>query len=50
MIKANIEKTRIAWGINSLPRLILTDKKHIVRAEGFSTSELGDEYKIITGK
>jgi hypothetical protein len=40
MIKADTEKTRIAWGINSLPRLILTDKKHIVRAEGFAIDEL----------
>jgi hypothetical protein len=43
MIKANIEKTRIAWGINSLPRLILTDKKHIVTAEGFSLAELDEK-------
>jgi len=29
----------------SLPWLILTDKEHVVRAEGFSVSELGDKIK-----
>jgi len=40
MIKADTKKTRIAWGVNSLPELILTDSKHIVRAEGFAINEL----------
>jgi hypothetical protein len=43
MIKADADKPRVAWGINSLPRLILTDKKHIVTAEGFSMAELDDK-------
>jgi len=45
MIQADEEKTRFNWGIKSLPWLILTDKKHIVQAEGFSVSELGDKIK-----
>jgi len=40
MIQGNVEQTRLAWGIKSLPWLILTDSKHIVQAEGFALSEL----------
>jgi hypothetical protein len=43
MIKADDAKTRIAWCVNSLPRLILTDKEHIVTAEGFSIAELDNK-------
>jgi hypothetical protein len=43
MIKADAAKTRITWGVRSLPWLILTDKKHIVVAEGFSLDELDDK-------
>ena len=43
MIKADAANTRIAWGVCSLPWLILTDKKHIVVAEGFSFDELDDK-------
>jgi hypothetical protein len=50
MIKANIEKTRIAWGIRSLPRLILTDKKHIVTAEGFNLDELDEKIMALVEK
>jgi hypothetical protein len=39
MIQDEVEKTRFAWGVKSLPWLILTDQEHIVRAEGFSLSE-----------
>jgi hypothetical protein len=42
-IRSDIEKTRSAWGVRSLPWLILTDKDHIVRAEGFSLSELDEK-------
>jgi hypothetical protein len=40
MINTDAVKTRIAWGISSLPRLILTDSQHIVRAEGIAINEL----------
>ena len=35
------------WGVQSLPWLILTDKNHIVRAEGFSYNELNEKIKEI---
>ena len=35
------------WGVQSLPWLILTDKQHIVRAEGFGLSDLGEKLKAI---
>ncbi len=43
MIKADAPKTRIAWGVRSLPWLILTDKEHIVAAEGFTLAELDEK-------
>ncbi len=45
MIEGNEEKTRFTWGVKSLPWLILTDKKHIVRSNGFSLSELDEKMK-----
>jgi len=42
MIEADEEKTRFTWGVKSLPWLILTDKKHIVQAEGFAIAELDE--------
>ena len=43
MIQDGEEKTRLAWGVKSLPWLILTDKKHVVIAEGFSINELDEK-------
>jgi hypothetical protein len=45
VITADIEKTRFAWGVRSLPWLILADKEHIVAAEGFSMSGLDQKIK-----
>ncbi|UCF17258.1 MAG: hypothetical protein JSW59_07310 [Phycisphaerales bacterium] len=44
----DLEKARYAWGVKSLPWLILTDKNHIVRAEGFGPSELDTKIGEIT--
>ena len=38
-------KTRQEWAVQSLPWLILTDRKHIVTAEGFSLAELNEKIK-----
>ena len=40
IVQSDVEKTKSAWNVRSLPWLILTDKQHIVRAEGFGISEL----------
>ncbi len=45
MIEGNEEKTRFSWGVQSLPWLILADKKHLVLAEGFRLEEIGDKIK-----
>jgi len=37
------EKTRFNWGVESLPWLILTDRKHVVTAEGFGVDKLDDK-------
>ncbi len=39
-ITGDIDETRFIWGVKSLPWLILTDRQHIVRAEGFGLDEL----------
>ena len=49
MIQGDVEKSRIAWGVRSLPWLILTDKEHIVRAEGFALEELSERIKEAGG-
>ena len=36
------QKARYAWGVKSLPWLILTDREHIVEANGFSLAELDE--------
>jgi len=40
MVQGDEEKTRLTWGVKALPWLILTDKKHVVVAEGFSLADL----------
>jgi hypothetical protein len=39
-VRGDEEKTRSAWGVRSLPWLILTDKNHTVTAEGLSLDDL----------
>ena len=50
MVQGDVEKSRFAWGIRSLPWLILTNPQHIVRAEGFGPSELDEKISAITQK
>ena len=46
MIVKDEEQTRFNWGVKALPWLILTDKEHIVKAEGFSVEELDEKIKL----
>ena len=48
MIQGEEEKTRFTWGVRSLPWLILTDDKRVVRAEGFRLSELNEKIKEVS--
>jgi len=43
MIQGDGEKTRFNWGVKSLPWLILTDREHIVTAEGFGLDDLNEK-------
>lgn len=45
MIKTGEKKTQTAWGLKSLPWLILADKNKIVRTEGFALEELDEIIK-----
>jgi hypothetical protein len=40
ILEGDFNKLRYAWGVQSLPWLILTDKDHVVRAEGFQLDDL----------
>jgi peroxiredoxin len=48
MIQDDEEKTRFAWGVRSLPWLILTDHEHIIQAEGFGIDTLEKKLKEIS--
>jgi hypothetical protein len=50
MVEGDSEKTRFAWGVRSLPWLILTDTRHVVVAEGFVLSELNEKLIKIIGE
>ena len=43
MVQGDVEKIRFAWGVRSLPWLILTDREHIVRSNDFSLAELDEK-------
>lgn len=47
MIQTDEEKVRVAFGAQSLPRLILTDCEHIVRSEGFAVAELNERIESV---
>jgi hypothetical protein len=40
MVQGDAEKVRFAWGVQSLPWLVLTDNRHIVTGEGLRVEEL----------
>jgi hypothetical protein len=50
MVEGDEEKTCHEWAVKSLPWLILTDRQHIVRAEGFALNELNGKLKQINGE
>ena len=50
MARDDETKARFTWGVKSLPWLILTDREHVVTAEGFGLAELGNELKRISEK
>jgi hypothetical protein len=47
MVSSDEQAIRFTWGVKSLPWLILTDKQHVVQAEGFGIEEIVDKIKNI---
>lgn len=45
-IQGDEDRIRLTWGIKSKPWLILTDREHIVFAEGFGLDELDNKIKF----
>jgi hypothetical protein len=43
IIQADTDEIKFNWSVQTLPWLILTNKEHIVTAEGFNISELGEK-------
>jgi len=46
VVTGDPDVVRRSWGTKSLPWLILTDKDHVVRAEGFGLDELSEKVKM----
>lgn len=44
MIQQDEEETRFNWGVRSLPWLILTDRQHIVRSQGFGIDDVEERF------
>jgi hypothetical protein len=47
MITGDADKVKSNWAVKSLPWLILTDKKQVVRAEGFGLDKLDDNINAL---
>jgi protocatechuate 3,4-dioxygenase beta subunit len=45
IVQDDTEKARFAWGVRSLPWLILTDRKHTICAAGFGFDELNEKIR-----
>jgi len=45
LFKMLLEEIRQAWGIEILPRLVLTDRNHVIVAEGFALEKLEAKIK-----
>jgi hypothetical protein len=43
MVQGDVEKSRFVWGVRSLPCLILTDRKHVIRSGGFGINALNEK-------
>ena len=50
IVEKNPETVRFAWGVRGLPWLILTDREHVVRADGFALTELDEKLRGVTGR
>jgi hypothetical protein len=46
---AGFDAAKAKWGVQSLPWLVLTDKEHVVKAEGFAMGELDERLAGIQG-
>jgi internalin A len=48
-LREDIPENRYAWSVRALPWLILADKNHMVRAEGFALEELDQKIEAVGG-
>jgi hypothetical protein len=49
-MEGEVEAKKVAWGVKALPWLILTDKQHVVRAEGFDVASLNERIESLGGE
>ncbi len=48
-ITGDAETTRLKWGVKSLPWLVLTDREHTIKTEGFNLDEIQQQIDAIAG-
>ncbi len=49
-ITGDVEAVRQQWGVKALPWLMLTDKDHVIQAEGFAVDEWEEEVERIESR
>jgi hypothetical protein len=50
IVEGDFEAQKACWGVKALPWLIVVDKEHVVRAEGFGLHELDQKLAVIADK
>jgi hypothetical protein len=50
VIDRHVDKLRRAWGVKQMPHLVLTDREHVVKAEGLALTELDEMLRQIKEK
>jgi hypothetical protein len=50
VMEGDIEVKKAQWGVKALPWLILTDKQHVVRAEGFDVASINERLESLGGE
>ncbi len=50
VFEGDFQARKTTWGVGALPWLILTDKDHMVRAEGFGLDDLQKRIEAVTNK
>jgi hypothetical protein len=50
VVEGDIEAKKAGWGVKALPWLVLADRQHVVRAEGFDVASLNERIESLGGE